>query len=272
MNLIKIAFFTLLSIMIIFFTLKIGGLSSNYTPYDHPLLKAPQPWIIAEIPEDLEKIDQLIIEQSSRKNLWLSIEVRINRDETFYAASTSFLKYHSLPNLLKLTNSEIEQKNSIVKLQKVEDLLLKYSKQNFLLYVKDDQKEIDLRLQALLTKTKASDRVLLGSEYDNVLSSLKELNPLGLYSTGSGEKTKMLMMSGLYIESVSGLKGDVWITPLYFGKAPLLNPHLRAELKRRFIPLIIGPINDEKEFLEAKNFTPNGYIFAKPELLNLIGK
>jgi hypothetical protein len=267
MNLIKIAFFTLVALMTLFFSFKIGGLSSSYTPYDPPLLKAPQPWIILQFPESFDKQETLQSLLSTQNNFWIGLEVRLCKDGTFYAASTAFLKAHSMNNLLSLTSTQIEQMNSIGNLQKVEDIIAKYSKQNFVLFIKDDQKEIDLRLQAFLTRTKASDRILIDSEYDNVLTSLKELHPLGLFGSGIGERTRMLMMSGLYIESISSLKGDAWITPLYQGKAPLLNQHLRAELSRRYIPLIIGPINNANEYQEAKKFTPNGYILSTLELI-----
>lgn len=282
------------SIVFVFFvwgSLILYGKMQSFIPYDHPIMKIEFPWVMAyggdsaHYPSHTKlAFDSAIV----KPQVWLAVDVFLSAENHFYAIPANFVNPTQKP-WSSLTDAEIENidagqqsLNPIQKLlntiqtsqetklhfYKLEDLLALYPQTHFLLWFRDNVRDLDLIISSALKRIpNIENRIIINSEYDVVLRSLKEQLPRWVYGCGVGEKTRFLMMDSLQLIAVTSLKGDFYLSSLKQGKVNLVNPELHAELKRRYLPFILGPLETEKDVNDALRLSPEGYLTTDPKFI-----
>lgn len=284
---------SILSLMIAaFVSLRFLGLSQKYQEYDHPLMKKPTPWVLAWGGDSSEgpSHGQIAIQAASNySNTILALDIRLNKEKHFYAVSQEFVNKNQL-NILEMTDHEVKSidlgdgEHPL----SLEEILLKFSKLPLFFWVRDNVENIDLRLEPILKKHLAQSKIsqtsqasqisqvsqiMIHSDYDNVLKSVKSLIPNLLYGTGVGQRVRILMLSSLWLEPIATIDGDFWVSPLKGHGVVSVPELLKQELSRRKKHLIVGPLLNPKDNDEAMLIEPSGYLTAFPkDLINKLEK
>lgn len=239
MQLVKITLGTFLIIGILYFTAKFYSLSIGYAPYDHPLLKKQTPWIVLDCKEST-----CLREANSVPNFFAGLHIRFNQ-ETKTLGVVGFEKA-------------------------IEDILNENPNLSFLLSVDDNIQEIDLMLEAKVRLLKKTDNIIVTSEFDNVVGSLKRLVPQLIYGTGAGQKARLIMLDSIGLAGFPEVDGDIVLSPITQGKVKLINFSVKNEIERRKKHIIIGPLSTESAVIDAINLNPSGYLVENTNLAKKI--
>jgi hypothetical protein len=271
MQVVKVTFGVLLFGICALFSLRFYGLSQRYQAYDHPVLKIPTPWVLAW------GGDQSVSASHSRtalqaayhlEGVMLAANIQINANKHFFVVPVEYdlSKARTDRKFIDLTDAEVgklDLGDGKAPLP-LEEFLALYSERPVLLWVGDNVENIDLRLEPILKKQRHPQNILLHSEYDVVVKSLKKLLPEMLYGTGVGQRIRMLMLGSLWLETVSPLDGDFLIAPLKQQGVSAISIELKDEVLRRQKVFILGPLNDIAANDQALAFGASAYLTAFP--------
>jgi hypothetical protein len=247
------------------FSLRFYGLSQHVQAYDHPTMKIPTPWVIAwggdtEVAPSHSRA--ALTSASELDSVMLAVNIRMNAEKHFFAIPEGFdVSNQSDDDVKKIALGKGGEPMSL------ETILQLYSATPILLWIGDNIENIDLRLEPIIRKRGNLGKIIIHSEFDNVVKSLKKLVPQLLYGTGVGQRIRMLMLSSLWLESVATVDGDVLISPLRERGVSSISTGLRDELVRRQKVLILGPLNDVAANDQALTFGATGYLTAMPRYL-----
>lgn len=266
--LIKITLGCFIAMALVWGTLYFHGVSRRYVPFDHPLLKEQGPHVIS-YGGDTSKgpshsLEAISASFSEGKN-WLAIDIYLSGDRSFYVIPSSIKedwqkrKDYEIDSLdagafFSGPNGDYPFKEKGYKFLKLEQLVNEFPNQKYFLWIRDNTKDIDLILAAFFKKhLSLQNQVLLHSEYDNVVHSLKEQLPRWAYGVGSGEKTRFMMFDAIGLQGAANLLGDFYFTSLRSSKVKMISLSMVQELAKRGIPLFVGPVDSEEEEREAKS-------------------
>jgi hypothetical protein len=146
------------------------------------------------------------------------------------------------------------------------DFFSEFKDQRFVLNVPDNVEGIHVQVANFLRQEKVFNRVIVQSDYDVILISIKELEPLWLYGTGRGELTRFLMMHSLYLETLVGVSGDVFFSPFRLNKKASIDARVVAEIHRRHKKIVVGPVHTEEEYHYLRELRVDGVIFEDEAL------
>lgn len=243
--------------------LRFFGLSQNYQAYDHPLMVRSKPWIIAWGGEQEAGPSHTRVALRSaveERDVILGVNILMNREKHFFALPSGSVTIAELSDE-EVKKIDLGQGQSPMSL---EEILQEFGQNPLLLWVSDNAENIDLRLNPILSQFKHRNQLLVQSEFDNVVKSLKTLIPDLLYGTGVGQRIRLLMLSSLGLEPVAPIDGDFVITPIKERSIPSLSIEMKDEVTRRQKLFIIGPLNKVSENDQALSFGATGYLTAFP--------
>ena len=119
------------------------------------------------------------------------------------------------------------------------------------------------QLHKTLLPLKENKRVLVKSSPQGIKKSLKEKQPLWLFSNTTAEMGKFKVMQALFLESIASLNADFFVDKSF-------SPRLLDEIRRRSKKAILNPLPEETEvLLKAKSY--DGLVTTRPsEFLSLV--
>jgi len=249
--------------------LRFYGLSQVYQAYDHTLMKKEKPWILAwggELEDGPSHSRAALQGAVKQEGVILAINLQINAEKHFFAIPPELKRGTENINISILKDSEIQYLDlgQGQKPMTLEQILEEFGSTPLLFWVRDNSENIDLRLEPILKKYKSYAQIIIHSEYDNVVKSIKKLIPDLLYGTGVGQRVRILMLGSLGLESIASLDGDVLIAPLRDGKINTISQELKNEIIRRQKIFILGPLNDIAANNQALSFGATGYLTSYP--------
>ncbi len=147
------------------------------------------------------------------------------------------------------------------------DLLLKYPNTRFVINCEINQENIHQQLNQAITEAKATERVLLQSEYNTILESTKELMPMMIYGSTQPDLTRIKTMAALWLLPAAPFKGDVLFVPLQIRKRETIDRDIALEMKRRFKKVFIGPLANAEDVAQAKALGADGLFVEDPFLI-----
>lgn len=248
MRLILISVATLLIVGMILLTARFWGLGRAPEAFDHPWFALERPWIVAPWP--------LADKAPSRSVLW--IDVLRSVEGNLYAVP----KDPGDPRR-KWTDAELAQRGS-----PLNEVLGRLADRRLILNILSNAENIDLQISDLIGKS-GEGRILIQSDYDVVMSSIKRLQPLWLFGSSQADRVRFRSFQSMWILPATPFKGDVYIGPFQQKNVNILSPEVAAEVKRRGKRLIAGPLATKEEIDLALGLGADGVFIDQPELLGL---
>lgn len=153
--------------------------------------------------------------------------------------------------------------------QKLEDVLVKLNttnstdpqnSQKFILSLKSNASDIHKDFMQLMEKLKLEKQILIQSDFDVVLKSIKEEKPMYTFGSSLSEVMRLKTFATIFLEPSVSMKGDTFISALTYKGRPLVTQQIVDEVKRRQKLVFLGPLTSEVEIEQAKKFNPDGLI------------
>jgi len=249
MRILSIAAGTLLFLFMILMTIRLSGLNETYVPFDSTFLQGKTPYGIVGWEQNflLEKNPELI--------LWADV-YRNKHDEL----------------LVKPWADRNQQKNDLDLSANptrplLKDLLQKFPKTRFIINCNVNINNIHVNLAQVIEEAKAEDHVMIASDYDTILISLKELKPRLVYGSSSSDITRIRSFQSLWVLPAAPLKADVYFVPLKYRGIDTVDADIVQEMHRRQKKVFLGPLSTKDEVQLALRLGADGLFVTDPFLL-----
>lgn len=232
------------------FTIRTRGLSQNHSQFDHSWNSKPTPWIALPWSSEFSNHAQVI--------LW--IDVYQSNEGVVFALKNrpSYLKkQYNADEFAKLEPVEL---SSLVESLKDRDLVLN---------VISNKELIDEKIAGLFD-ARFDNHILIQSDYDVILDSLKKLKPMWLYGTSSSERVRFRTLESMWVEPAMKYSRDVYVGPLRQKGVELLSENILSELKRRKKKILVGPLSSKDEQELVQRLGIDGVFIDQPELIRLV--
>jgi hypothetical protein len=260
----------------VFGSLRMWGLGQNYQPYNHPFLTdvgSSNPALSVKIPFSESEAQAAI---SLAPQVILFLDVRMSKDEILFVQEKGLLE--PLLTVEKMGPERYQGdrpyfypfntlKTYFPDLIEVRTFLQRFPQQKFILNVQDNAQNIHVVVMKLLKEANAAARVLIQSDIDVIIKSIREEEPTWCYGSSLPEITRILSLQSVGLEMVPSIRADVWLTPLKFKKRLLFNEALGNEVRRRFKKVFLGPLSTSEEVFAAQRYNPDGFIFSGLSIL-----
>jgi hypothetical protein len=250
-------------------SLRFYGLGQTFQVFDHPILKQPRPWILAwggDLEAGLSHSRSALQAAKKLEGVILAVNVEMTADKHFFVVPPGLAQQQQGQVLSQLRDGDVQALDlgGGQGPQRLEQFLIETAPMPVLLWIRDNIENIDLRLRPILERHANESRILIHSEYDNVVKSIKKLFPQFLYGTGVGQRVRLVMLSSLWLEPVAAIDGDLLISPLRERGVRVVNPALISEVERRQKLFIIGPLNDSAANEQGVSIQASGYLTSYP--------
>lgn len=264
MGIMRVVFISAVAIIVLFIVLLISrlwGLGQQYPEFKHPFFEGPSsPLIIIKINSEKE------LEEAVRKKpdagYWLDVESTNDQKIIVFAhdleqKEMSIQAYRG-PKPLAYSFSQLQTVRPEVR--ELRKILLQYPTQKFILNILDNVVGIHTGLSEHLKGLSPEQRILIQSNYNVILTSLKELEPFWLYGCSQADLMRFLTFESMWILPATPFKGDVYIAPFILVGRPAFHESTLEEIRRRNKKVILGPVLDKKEFDDALRLKSDGII------------
>jgi hypothetical protein len=249
MRLLIVTIGTFLVVGLILSTIHFWGLSRDFESFDHPWFHMRTPWIV--VPWTLRE------KAPAEALLWMDIVQ--SSEQNLFAVEPGFDL-----GAKKWPDAELSKKGENLK-----SALEKTSGRNLVLNVLSNAENIDLQISDTVGPS-GEGRVLIQSDFDVIMRSLKKLQPLWLFGSSQAERVRFRSFESMWILPATPFKGDVYIGPLQQKNVTLLTEAVARELKRRHKKIIAGPLHTKEEIDLALRLGADGVFIDQPELIGLV--
>ncbi len=260
---------------LVYLSLRVWGLGQSYQAFAHPFLAdqgsaqdSADPMISVRIFSSESEAREAI---NLSPKVILFLDVRMSKDERLFVQGKGLLE-----PLLQFEKMGAERyqgdrpyfysfetlKIYFPELVEVRTFLQSFPQQKFILNIQDNAQNIHMAVVNLLKETNSSSRVLIQSDIDVVIRSIREEQPTWFYGSSRPEITRILSLQSLGLEMVPAIRADVWLSPLRFKKRPIFNETLAREVHRRFKKVFLGPLGSLEDIFDAQRYIPDGLIFS----------
>ena len=249
--------------------LRFYGLSQPYQAYDHPLMAKNKPWVLAwggELEDGPSHSRVALKSASQQEDVMLAINLQMNAEKHFFAIPPGFKIGKELVKVIELSDADInsldlgEGQHPL----SLEQVLAEFPQTPLFIWVGDNTENIDLRLEPIFKKYPSRQNLMIHSEFDNVVKSIKKLIPDLIYGTGVGQRIRVLMLGSMGLETVATIDGDFLVAPLRERGVSSISVAMKTEMMRRQKIFILGPLNDISANNQALSFGATGYLTSYP--------
>ncbi len=250
MKLIALTLGTLLIAFLLFMTVRMWGEGQTFKPYEASFFKpGSENMVIVGWEQNylLEKKPDLI--------LWADV----------YRAENETLLVKPWADRNK-PKAELEQKASPAR-PLLKDLLTQFPTARFVINCNDNVQDIHKHLVMAIEEAKATERVLLQSDYNTILISAKQLSPLMVYGSTIADLTRLKTFESMWLLPAAPFKTDVLFSPLEYRGRETVTRDMIMEMKRRFKKVILGPLATADQVARARAMQPDGYFVEDPFLI-----
>ncbi|PIS11056.1 MAG: hypothetical protein COT73_05980 [Bdellovibrio sp. CG10_big_fil_rev_8_21_14_0_10_47_8] len=240
---------------------RFGGLSQSYKEFETPYFSVPANPTAAET--GLETVSIIIPWEQS---FWLQKMPHLILWTEVYRGDGETL----------LVKPWVDRDKALKTLEKVanparpllKDLLVKFPQTRFVVQCNDNVENIHRQLAQVIEEAKATERVLIQSNYNSILVSTKELLPRALYGSSPADYTRLKVFDSLWILPSVPFKGDVFFGPLIYRGRSTINSDIVIEMKRRFKKVFLGPLLSQEEVDKAIALGADGLFVEDPIMVH----
>ncbi|MEK6554069.1 MAG: hypothetical protein AABZ31_02425 [Bdellovibrionota bacterium] len=217
-----IAFCSLFFMFLVISMLRMLGTSQQYSGIEHPLLNQKK-WAFAEVQNEAQV-------QNLNPKVSLFLKLYLSKDTEWIVAEKNFIL--SAEKKVQPLNSLTAEELSGYGVLTLDKILTASPGRPALLYIEDSSVRAFDKITALVKKHNLAEKVLIGSNYQIVLTEVRKLEPLWLYAASTSEISKLRFFTSIFIEPLATTNSDFVV----FTDEP--NERLVDELhkrKKRFI-------------------------------------
>jgi len=255
----RVILISILSILVVgmsLLTLRFWGLGRSPDEFDHPWFHRPAPWLI--LPYASKDPDfQTKIQAHLHTGAIFWIYVYQSKEENIFALSAP----------MPLIEGAYPEADLAKAGRPLKEVLIEMKDQDLILDVESNRENMDLQISDLVGKA-GNGHILIQSEFEVLLRSIKRLQPLWLYGSSEAERVRFMTFDSIGIGPATPFKGDIYVGPLKYKNLKLMTPSIMAELKRRQTRVILGPLENQADWDQAKSLGADGLFLASPALVN----
>ena len=269
MRLLFISVGTLFVFGVLLLMTRFWGLSQGYQAFAHPFLEPAKPWYAVQV-FDLKEAASLVQKKNdvifwldlakTQDNQFLVINPHRRVDLTPELMKDAYHGEKTYFYDLRVLRIAYDQESLL------QDFLEKFPTTRMILNVRDNAMAVHTSIVDLINLQKASSRVLIQSDTELVLKTVKDLQPLWLYGTSRSDTMKLLSFESIGLLPTCSFMGDVFIAPFKIHGRPAFNAAVLEEVRRRQKTIFLGPLENEAEVLAAHGLKPDAFIYANSEL------
>lgn len=251
----RVLFISIVSVIVLFVVLltsRLWGLGQQYPDFQHPFFEnVALPAVILKV--ENEKELEEAIQKKADVMIWL--DVATTNDQKLIVFATDLtpqkmsIEAYRGPKSLAYPLQQL--KNMHPEIQELREIVAKYAQQKFVLNILDNVQGVHTGLVEVLKDLSAEKRILLQSNYNVIMTSVKELEPFWLYGCSQADLMRFLTFESMWILPATPFKGDVYISPFVLLGRPAFHESTLEEVRRRKKKIILGPALDKKEFDDA---------------------
>jgi glycerophosphoryl diester phosphodiesterase len=271
MKLLLISFASVLVFFFGLFGVQQWGLSTPYQRFEHAFMNGQNPKISVNVHKQSEA--EKVIAAKPDAILWL--DIRFTKDRRFVILAESEI----LATLVEKNLGANSWKGSYInrygfdeiralfpQAPLLEDMLNAFPQSRFILNIVDNVPEIHTDLVKHLEPFQLDERVLIQSDTDIIMKSIKTEKPKWLYGTSHADLMRLMSFDSVAILSATPFGGDVLIAPVTIKKRDGYNMNIVNEIHRRKKDVFLGPINTLGEYDAVRQNQPDGIVFSSAEL------
>lgn len=277
MRLFLISLGVVLLTVIALLTARFWGLATPSTRFAHPFWDhaSAKPWIGVRV----SSLDEAKRVTSLRPDAILWLDVRITADRQLLvlgqrAEKALVTEKNFRPETWKgpqLSRYQADELRVLVPdLPLFKDFVDALPGVRLIARIVDNVPDADLIFTQGTENLDLDQRLLLQSETDVILRTIKDKRPKWLFGASQADLMRLLSFESIGLAPVIGFRGDVLVTSLTVAGRPALNQGVVDEIHRRQKQVYIGPLEDGSEYDAARQFSPDALILSSPELFHTL--
>ena len=149
----------------------------------------------------------------------------------------------------------------------LKNLLLQFPRSRFVINCNSNLDNIHSQLVQVIQEAKAVDRVLLQSDYNTILTSAKELEPMMLFGSTTPDLARIKIFNSMWLLPAAPFKGDVLFVGLKYRGRDTIDHDIVMEMKRRFKKVFVGPLSTKEDVQAALALGVDGLFVQDPFLV-----
>lgn len=248
MRLITLILGSLLVLFIVFMAARMWGESQTFKPYNAPFLQLETPVVIVPWEQNF------LLEQHPKLILWADV----------YRAKDENILVKPWTDRNKAVRDLDQAANPSRPLLK--ELLEKFPTTKFVINCNDNVQDIQRQLTQVIREAKAIDRVMIQSEYNTILTSVKEIEPTLIFGATVADVMRLKTFESMWLLPTAPFTGDVFFAPLKYRGRNAVSKDIILEMKKRFKKVFLGPLKTAEEVGEARGYEPDGIFVEDPFL------
>ncbi|WP_413289639.1 hypothetical protein [Bdellovibrio sp. HCB337] len=258
----RVLFISLVSVVVLFVVLtitRLWGLGQQYPEFEHPFF-ASGPVIILKVQTEKELEEAL--QKKADLAFWLDVTTTSDQKLIVFSRDLSnkemSIEAYRGPKSLAYPLTQLQNMNP--EIRDLKEFLGKYSQQRFVLNVADNVENVHKGLTESLKDLSTDKRILIQSNYNVIMNTVKEIEPFWLYGCSQADLMRFLTFESMWILPATPFKGDVFIAPFVLMGRPAFNESTLEEVRRRNKKIVLGPALDKKEFDDAVRLKADGIV------------
>lgn len=277
MRLLGISAFSIILVAMLLAMTHFWGKSQVYTKYDLPFFQnIKTPFEVHKTQNPLQLSPPMkaeaktsISEKIESKIWWLDVSYTLDQklillpQNYSQALSLDILQSEWKGPQATQYNLDFLKKIFGDKLVELNQVISALPQDKFILNILDNVFDLHTGIINYLSPLNVDSRVLIQSDTLVVMTSIKEKKPEWAFGSSHADIMKLLSMNSMWILPAGTFKGDAYITPLEIKSRSVVNSDVITEMKRRYKTVIIGPIYNNIDHVEALRLQPDGVIIQK---------
>jgi glycerophosphoryl diester phosphodiesterase len=259
MRLLLISLASVFVVFILLLTTRLWGLGVVHVEFPHPFFEKKIPMILKvksteDIAEALKETPEVVF--------WLDVQTTADKKLIvfFKPLSEKDMSVEAYRGTLPFAYSYQQLANQNPKIQLLRDLVAAYPAQRFVLNILDNVEDVHLWTVEVLKGLEADKRIVLQSNFNVVMESIKKLEPFWLYGCSQADLMRFLTFESMWILSATPFKGDVYIAPMKLLNRPAFHATTIEEVHRRHKKVFLGPVLNKAQFDDASRLKADALI------------
>jgi len=263
MRVLLISFATIFLLFIALLITRLWGQGQQFADFQHPFFDGPSSVLILKA-QNQNQMDEAIATKPDIA-IWLDVETSLDKKIIVFAKefSPQEMSVEAYRGPRSMAYDLQKLKNMHPQVKELHEVVSKYPAQRFVLNVLDNVESVHKWLTESTRGLSGEKRFLLQSDYNVVMSSIKELEPFWLYGSSQADLMRFLTFDSMWILPAVPFKGDVFVSPFKLMKRPAFNEKILAEVRRRNKKIVLGPATDKSEYDDASRLKADGIMIEK---------
>lgn len=262
MRVLIISICSLLVLGMILLTTRFWGLGQPYQEFQHPFFQnAPAQGVILKVTQD-SQIEESLKQKPDLIAFWIDVETSVDKKVIVFSRDFSekdlSIEAYRGPKSQSYTFAQLKVMQPTV--MELHDLLSRHPQQRFVLNVLDNVENVHLWIREALQGLEPEKRILLQSNYNVIMSSIKEMEPFWLYGCSQADLMRFLTFESMGILPATPFHGDVFIAPQKILNRPAYNEDILQEIRRRHKKILLGPVTTKEGFDYVSHMKPDAFL------------